>query len=194
MYIEGKGWVSSQYVSIDVNNSIENTTGIPLYKDYMIPDSSGHRTHYAMRPLYITIHTTDNTSKGADALSHAKLQYTGNVRSASWHYTVDNHCIYQSLPLNQQAGHAGDGVMPGNSASIAIEICVNSDDHLYMAEKNAAKLAAALLKQYNLSVDQLRMHHDWSGKDCPRPMIEGQFGSMSWESFKRQVSNYMRTV
>ena len=38
MYIEGKGWVSSQYVSIDVNDSIENTTGIPLYKDYMIPD------------------------------------------------------------------------------------------------------------------------------------------------------------
>ena len=33
MYIEGKGWVSSQYVSIDVNDSIENTTGIPLYKD-----------------------------------------------------------------------------------------------------------------------------------------------------------------
>lgn len=32
MYIEGKGWVSSQYVSIDVNNSIENTTGIPLTK------------------------------------------------------------------------------------------------------------------------------------------------------------------
>ena len=181
-------------MSIDVNNSIENTTGIPLYKDYMIPEASSHRTHYAMRPLYITIHTTDNTSKGADALSHAKLQYTGNVRSASWHYTVDNHCIYQSLPLNQQAGHAGDGVMPGNGASIAIEICVNSDGHLYMAEKNAAKLAAALLKQYNLSVDQLRMHHDWSGKECPRPMIEGQFGSMSWESFKKQVYNYMRTV
>ena len=49
MYIEGKGWVSSQYVSIDVNNSIENTTGIPLYKDYMIPETSSHRTHYAMR-------------------------------------------------------------------------------------------------------------------------------------------------
>lgn len=194
MYIEGKGWVSSQYVSIDVNNSIENTTGIPLYKNYMIPETSSHRTHYAMRPLYITIHTTDNTSKGADALSHAKLQYTGNVRSASWHYTVDNHSIYQSLPLNQQAGHAGDGVMPGNSASIAIEICVNSDGHLYMAEKNAAKLATALLKQYNLSVDQLRMHHDWSGKECPRPMIEGQSGSMNWESFKKQVYNYLRTV
>ena len=84
--------------------------------------------------------------------------------------------------------------MPGNSASIAIEICVNSDGHLYMAEKNAAKLAAALLKQYNLSIDQLRMHHDWSGKECPRPMIEGQSESMSWESFKKQVYNYMRTV
>ena len=71
MYIEGKGWVSSQYVSIDVNDSIENTTGIPLYKDYMIPDSSSHRTHYAMRPLYITIHTTDNTNRGANALSLA---------------------------------------------------------------------------------------------------------------------------
>ena len=112
----------------------------------MIPEASSHRTHYAMRPLYITIHTTDNTSKGADALSHAKLQYTGNVRSASWHYTVDNHCIYQSLPLNQQAGHAGDGVMPGNSASIAIEICVNSDGHLYMAEKKCSQTSSCIIK------------------------------------------------
>lgn len=194
MYIKGKGWISSQYVNIDVENSIENTTGIPLNRDYMIPESSSHRSHYAMRPMYVTIHTTDNTSSGANAQSHAKLQYNGNVRAASWHYTVDDHSIYQSLPLNQQAGHAGDGVMPGNSASIAIEICVNSDGHLYAAEKNAAKLAAAILKQYHLSVDQLRMHHDWSGKICPKPMLEDESGSMSWETFKRQVYNDMRNV
>lgn len=194
MYIEGKGWVSSQYATIDVENSIENTTGIPLNRDYMIPETSSHRSHYAMRPMYVTIHTTDNTSTGANALSHAKLQYNGNVRAASWHYTVDDHSIYQSLPLNQQAGHAGDGSMPGNAASIAIEICVNSDGNLYIAEKNAAKLAACILKQYDLSVDQLRMHHDWSGKICPKPMLENESGSMSWDTFKRTVYNYMRNV
>ena len=67
-------------------------------------------------------------------------------------------------------------------------------EQAFEKEARAAKLAATLLKQYNLSVDQLRMHHDWSGKECPRPMIEGQSGSMSWETFKKQVYNYMRTV
>ena len=84
--------------------------------------------------------------------------------------------------------------MPGNSASIAIEICVNDDGNLYSEDKNAYILASALLKQYNLILQQLRMHHDLSGKECPRPMIEGQSGSMNWESFKKQVYNYVRTV
>lgn len=37
---------------------------------------------------YITVHQTGNTSKGANAQAHAKLQANGNSRSASWHYTV----------------------------------------------------------------------------------------------------------
>ena len=37
---------------------------------------------------YITIHETANTSKGANAETHGRLQANGNSRQASWHYTV----------------------------------------------------------------------------------------------------------
>ena len=37
---------------------------------------------------YIMIHQTANTSKGANAYMHAKLQANGNSRQASWHYQV----------------------------------------------------------------------------------------------------------
>src|SRR5699024_6633876 len=75
----------------------------------------------------ITIHETDNTNKGADAIAHGKLQARGNPRQASWHYTVDDKQVVQSFEHSAQCWHAGDGRGQGNLNSIAIEICVNSD-------------------------------------------------------------------
>ena len=40
-----------------------------------------------MNPEYITIHETDNTAKGANDEAHARLQYNGNSRQASWHFS-----------------------------------------------------------------------------------------------------------
>jgi N-acetylmuramoyl-L-alanine amidase len=65
------------------------------------------RPGIAMNPVYITIHETDNTSAGADAEAHAKLQASGNSRTASWHYTVDDKEIWQSVPDDEVAWHAG---------------------------------------------------------------------------------------
>ena len=56
-----------------------------------------------MRPI--------NTSRGADDEAHANLQYRGNSRQASWHFTVDDDSIYQSLPTNEVGWHAGVMVM-----------------------------------------------------------------------------------
>src|SRR4051812_44950836 len=98
-------------------------------KQLLIPASNKEtRPGIPMTPKYITVHETDNTAAGANAYAHARLQYNGNSRTASWHYTVDDHEIWQSIPDNEVAWHAGDGGNgTGNRESLAVEICVNSD-------------------------------------------------------------------
>lgn len=124
------------------------------------------RPGYAMEPKYITIHETANTSKGANALNHAKYldnQARGNTdRSASWHFTVDDKEIYQHLPLNEVGWHAGNKT--GNYESIGIEIAVNSDGNYTKAVENARKLAAYLMNELNISLDHVQKHQFWSGK------------------------------
>ena len=123
-----------------------------------------------MVPKYITIHETDNTAAGADAYAHARLLYGGNSgRTASWHFTVDDHEIYQSLPTNEVGWHAGDGSNgTGNRRSVAIEICVNRDGDFRKAKENAAWLTRYLMDELGISLGNVVMHHYWSGKNCPR--------------------------
>lgn len=153
----------------------------------IIPKGTQARPGIAMTPKYITIHETDNTSKGAWAKNHAVLQYNGNDRQASWHYTVDDHEIWQSIPEKEVAWHAGDGRGPGNMSSIAIEICVNSDGDFTKAKRLAAELAAELLNKYSLPISRLVQHNHWSGKNCPRNLRKS-----GWSAFKKDVQSFMK--
>jgi len=138
-------------------------------------------------PKYITIHDTANPSKGADALMHARYLKGDDAanRPASWHFTVDDQRVVQHLPLDEVAWHAGDGSKgPGNTTSIAIEICENADGDRAKAEANAAELVAHLLKQFNLPIDAVVQHNRWSGKDCPR-IIRRRSGG--WDGFLAAV-------
>src|SRR5690625_753819 len=76
---------------------------------------------------YITVHQTGNTSRGANAQVHANLQSRLNPRQASWHYQVDDKEVIQSFSDDVKCWHAGDGQGKGNTESIAIEMCINSD-------------------------------------------------------------------
>jgi N-acetylmuramoyl-L-alanine amidase len=131
-----------------------------------------------MNPIYITIHETDNTNKGADASAHARLQASGNSRTASWHYSVDEAEIYQSVPDNEVAWHAGDGRGTGNLKSIGIEICVNSDGNFAKAKENVAWLVRHLMSKHNIPIGNVVQHNKWSGKNCPR-----RLRASGWSSF-----------
>ncbi|MGG5793686.1 S-layer homology domain-containing protein [Bacillus nitratireducens] len=159
------------------------------FKEMIVPKGNENiRPGYAMDPKYITIHETANTSKGANALNHAKYldsQARGNTdRSASWHFTVDDKEIYQHLPLNEVGWHAGNKT--GNYESIGIEIAVNSDGDYAKAVENARKLAAYLMNELNISLDHVQKHQFWSGKNCPAFMIQrGQ-----WNAFLQGTNAY----
>lgn len=131
-----------------------------------------------MTPRYITIHETANTASGATAAAHARLQASGNSRTASWHYTVDDHEIWQSIPDNEVGWHAGDGGSgPGNRQSIGIEICVNSGGDFEQAKRNAALLVRHLMNRHNIPISRVVPHKHWSGKNCPARILP------KWDSF-----------
>ncbi|MGX4667803.1 N-acetylmuramoyl-L-alanine amidase [Cerasibacillus sp. JNUCC 74] len=136
---------------------------------------------------YVTIHQTGNTSPGADAQAHANIQSRVNPRQASWHWQVDDKIAIQSFDDSIKCWHAGDGNGPGNTQSIGIEICINSDGDYRKAVENGAELARILLDKYGLGVEDLRQHHDWSRKNCPAQIRANKDG-ISWSDFKRMVS------
>jgi uncharacterized protein YjdB len=96
----------------------------------------------------------------------------GQNSEVSWHYSVDSTGAYQSIPENEKAWHAGDTELGvGNTSTIAIEICDNSDGSFDQAMANAEWLSADILFRHNVHLvsGALFQHHDFSpfGKDCP---------------------------
>lgn len=75
----------------------------------------------------------------------------------------------------------------GNLYGIGIELCVNNGGNFEKTFNNAAKLVAYLLKEYNLTIYDLKTHHDFSGKDCPHSILKNN----RMDEFIEKVEKYM---
>ena len=152
-----------------------------------IPKNRGNRPGKVNPMQYITIHNTGNSSKGANAKAHSNyLKSDGGVNAqVCWHYTVDDKEIYQHLPDNENAWHCGDGKGDGNSKSIGIEICMNSDGDLLKATNNAVELVVYLCKAHNIPISNVVQHNKWSGKNCPQMLRSGN--PYDWNTFIAKV-------
>lgn len=134
---------------------------------------------------YVVIHETDNYESGAGAKNHAVYLKENNSTSTSWHYTVDDKEIYHHIPDNEVAHHAGD--KDGNMYGIGIELCVNKGGNFNKTFDNAAKLVAYLLKSYDLDINAIKTHHDFTGKDCPNKILKMD----RLDEFKNKVQGYL---
>src|SRR5690625_2232520 len=162
-----------------------------IRKHLVSPSIASRVTYGDKNPIkYIVIHETANTSKGANADAHARLQASGNSRSASWHYQVDDKEIVQSFDDNKQCWHAGNKYY--NQNSIGIEICVNSDGNFKKAVDNAVKLTKHLMDKYNIPTSNVIQHNQASGKNCPRYLRSGAKG-VTWAQFKAKLSGKTST-
>lgn len=143
---------------------------------------SSNKNHFKnINPCnYITIHQTGNTRKGANALNHAK--YINNGSSATWHYTVDDKQVIQHYDDRVQCWHCGDGRGKGNTQSIGIELCVNSDGDYNKTISNAVELVQHLMKVHKIPISNIVQHNYWSGKNCPQQIREKKNG-ISWDMF-----------
>lgn len=157
----------------------------------------------------ITVHNTDWISVASGttpAEQYTRATYNGNMKDVRVHYYVDNTCAWQNLPHSLSGWHAADGSGNGNRRTIAIECIMSSAYNVTdkKSEDNCARLAAALLKKYNLDINHLFTHTHWlnvrdgkSGtvdylntaknpyKTCPLYILP------HWSAFKAKVQKYL---
>lgn len=179
-----------------------------ITQEIIPPGKCGRPLHRPMAPAFITIHSTDNTARSADALNHARAMkngfYARNNRThfLTWHFTVDDHSIYQSLPTTETGEHA-DYEGPGNRTSIGIEMCVNRTNDSAKTVDRTARLTARLMRQYHIPLSHVVPHMYWrmirysdrrdlGHKQCPRILLDqGRLGK-KWNVFLAKVALYAR--
>jgi serralysin len=155
----------------------------------LLPVGVSNRPGTRITPTHITIHNTDNSGRGADALAHARYMRGADARRrrVSWHYTVDDARCVKSLPTNEKGWHAGGG----NSKSIGIEICQQAGIDQEAAYDRAALLTAVLIEALGIAVEMVVTHQHWTGKYCPRKLLD-TFGSIT--PFRRRVAEYVEEL
>ena len=157
----------------------------------------------------VTVHNTDwitVASGTTPAEQYTRATVNNNMKDVRVHYYVDNVCAWQNLPHSLSGWHAADGSGNGNRRTIAIE-CIMSSAYNSVdkkSEDNAAKLAAALLKQYGLDINHLYTHTHWLNVRDGRNGTIDQLNTMynrykmcpayilpHWAEFKKKVQSYL---
>lgn len=160
-----------------------------------------------MNPRFITIHSTQNYSRGGNAYAHARMLQRGSLKARNnslgyltWHFTVDAHSIYQSLPTNEQGQHADyEGL--GNRKSIGIEMCENRGNSREQTLDRTARLTAHLMRQHNIPLKNVVPHQHWrqirysdgrdlGHKNCPHFLMTNGRPGAKWNAFLNRIKKY----
>lgn len=123
----------------------------------------------------ITVHNTNSIYSAA--MIYAEMQESKST--AGCHYLVDEDEVIQVLPLTQNAWHTGKGYDFGNLYTIAIEICRSQMhwDVYKKAQDRAVNLILDLMKEYNLTPDNIYFHSDFNPRTtCPH-LIKEVYGT-----------------
>lgn len=190
------------------------TLGGVTVKEYLLTKHNPNRidmptAQLTGKVLGVTIHNTDRIKTAAGttpAEQYTRATVNGNMKTVRVHYYVDSTCAWQNLPLSLSGWHAADGSGNGNRRTIAIECIMNGsgDAADKRAEENAARLAAALLKQYGLGINHLYTHTHWLNVRDGRNGTVDQLNTMHnsykmcpayilphWTAFKAKVQAYL---
>ncbi len=184
---------------------------VNLQKDLIPKGRHARKFNRPMNPRYITIHSTQNFSRGADADRHSSALKNGKLRARRrpggnrigylvWHYTVDDNKAVQHLPNTEQGEHADFGG-PGNRLSIGIEMCEHPGNSRAATMDRTARLTAALMRQYNIPINNIVPHYHWprrglspAHKNCPHYLLDNGRPGRKWRAYKAQINSYYRSL
>lgn len=151
-------------------------------------DKYNLKSPYTMTPKYITIHNTGNKASAENEIAYMQR----NDSNTSFHIAVDDKVAIIGIPLNRNAWHCGDGNGKGNRESIGVEICYSTgnEEQFRKAELHAIEVVKWLMQKFNISIENVRSHKSWSGKNCPHKT------DMNWfiGQLKAQDDAYIKAV
>lgn len=154
-------------------------------KQYISRKSRMHSVG-TFKPDSYTIHETGNTRATAQ---NERDNLQNNEGTTSFHSVVDHTKVIRCIPFNTGAYHAGTAA--GNQSSLSLEICTSSlASQFDETWSNAVEVVANDLIQLGWTVDRLRQHYHWSGKDCPKLIREWSL----WDRFKKEVKERMAEI
>lgn len=163
---------------------------VPLIVKLIPPSQKNQRPGIPrQRPGYWVQHETANYNVGAGAEMHWRYLANGaEGQTLSFHFAVDDHVIYQMIPIDEVTWQAADGAGPGNMSGISSELCVNRDADWTKARHNAEALAGGVLKALGMGVDRCKRHWDFNFADpnrhhCPDKMMTEGY----WPTFVANV-------
>lgn len=144
---------------------------------------------------YIVLHYV-----GAVSTAKANAVYQNRDGNLGWsaHFFTDEVSIWQSVPLDESAGHCGVDYSGGkapfwgkcrNKNSIGIEMCCKKDSkgNWYIEPETVTRTAALvkwLMQEYGISIDHVIRHYDVCWKRCPEPWVRDP---KQWENFKKSL-------
>ncbi|MFC5050938.1 N-acetylmuramoyl-L-alanine amidase family protein [Rubritalea spongiae] len=184
---------------------------VNLYKDYIPKGTHARKYHRSMRPKYITIHSTQNFSTGADARRHSLALKNGKLRAYKrkggnrigylvWHFSTDQDVTIQHMPTNEQGEHA-DFNGPGNRLSIGIEMCENRGNSRSATIERTAKLTAYLMHEHHIPLKNVVPHYHWPRKglakphkNCPHYLLDNGRPGKKWAWFQGRVNHYYKQI
>ena len=148
------------------------------------------------RIKYLVYHYTGNDG---DSDENNGKYFHNNVVKASAHYFVDDDSVTQSVPDNYVAYSVGGRCQSShhplykvctNSNSISIEMCdTNKNGVVEITDAtmaNAIELGKAIMKKYNIPLDNVIRHYDVNGKACPN--CNGLLNDNTWYAFRSRLN------
>ena len=163
---------------------------------------------------------TNRWSRNGQSVEYIVLHYVGAVSSAkanavylnrdgnlSWsaHFFTDEHSIWQSVPLDESAGHCGVDYSNGrapfwgkcrNKNSIGIEMCCKKDANgVWYIEpetvEHTVRLVRWLMAEFGVDLDHVVRHYDVCHKTCPEPWVRDE---AQWQAFRDKLKEGEKTV
>lgn len=182
---------------------------IRLKVDMVPRGTHGRKVVRPMKPRYITIHSTQNYTAGAErhslalkrgALRSAKRRGGNRIGYLIWHFTVDQGMAIQHMPTSEQGEHADFGG-PGNLYSIGIEMCEERGSDRNATVERTAKLTAVLMKKHSIPLKNVVPHYHWPrrgknppNKNCPHFLLDNGRPGYKWRVFLGRVNYYYKRL
>ena len=168
---------------------VENRSAKPeIQENFLTPNEYSRPGESLPEVTELFVHYTANagTSAAQNRSYFENLGVTGET-SASAHFVIGYEGeIVQCLPLDE----IGYAVKEHNYNSLSIECCYlkESGEFEEATYQSLIRLLGWLLKEYDLSISDIRRHYDAGGKKCPLYYVEHED---AWEQLKKDLADYI---